>query len=149
MYINDLVDENLKFGQVALYTRLRRKTNWLSEISILLQSIPNNWKQLLNSANSQKTVIKIITIPQVTTKQGKQLYIDNIEKQMFYKILIERKFEKSYVEQMWSRQFNLKTVGIWKHIWNFTYKRLKENKLELFKFRLIYCILLYGELLCK
>ena len=50
---------------------------------------------------------------------------------------------------MWSRQFNLKTVGIWKHIWNFTYKELKENKFKQFKFRLIYCILSCGELLYK
>ena len=78
-----------------------------------------------------------------------KIEIQNVQKKLFYQTLINKKFEKSYIEKMWSEKFNNKGLEIWKSIWLFTHYGLEENKIRQFKYRLLYCILPCGELLFK
>ncbi len=66
---------------------------------------------------------------------------------LFYKILIDRKFERNYMESVWEREFNLE-----KHMWKFIYKNqiwITDRKVGEFKYKVLCNILSNKALISK
>ena len=59
IYINDLLNDYNEFDQQDLYKKVSNKSNWFSEISILLQAIPKTWKHTLNSQTSIASSVRV------------------------------------------------------------------------------------------
>ena len=149
IYVNDLLNEKGNFSQKDLYNKLSKKINWLSEISTLLKAIPQHWKQILNSDESQKTSVHVKDALSIATAKLQKVYMKDIKNNLFYEILVQRKFEKSYIENMWNRKLKNSEKGIWKYVWLFIHKGLTENKIRQFKYKILHYILPCGELLHK
>ena len=61
IYINDLLNTDGIIDQNLIFNKLHDKTNYLTEIFTLLQSIPKHWITLLKSATSRKSKVRTTT----------------------------------------------------------------------------------------
>ena len=61
IYINDLLNTDGIIDQNLIFNKLHNKTNYLTEIHTLHQSIPKLWNTLLKSEASRKTKVRTTT----------------------------------------------------------------------------------------
>jgi hypothetical protein len=45
-FVNDIIDNNGKIMQEFILHKLKNKSNWISEFSILKKAFPKNWRNL-------------------------------------------------------------------------------------------------------
>ena len=50
IYIKDIVDHSGKINESCIYDKLKDKTNWIAEITVLKKSIPSSWTKTLKMA---------------------------------------------------------------------------------------------------
>ena len=123
------------------------KANWFSQLSTLLNALPKKWKLALGLETSKLTKVQVDTHVHVDIN-GKLVYIDTVNTNIFYKLFVQYKFIKPYVENMWNRKFEVDNI-IWKYIWIFIHTGIKENKIKQFRYKITSFILSCGDLLCK
>jgi hypothetical protein len=48
-FVNDIIDINGKITQEFIFHKLKNKSNWISEFSILKKAFPKNWIDILKT----------------------------------------------------------------------------------------------------
>lgn len=148
IYVNDLLNEKRKFDQQYLYNKMTTKSNWFSDLSMLLRALPKAWKNILDSKISCSTMVRIDKSLYINCGQGRLVDIVSVKNKVFYKILTSHKVEKPYVERKWNIIFDLRSFN-WRDVWIFIYVGLRENKIKQFRFKVTHFILPCGQLLYK
>ena len=137
LYVNDLFsDQNRLLTSEEMYDKLKYKQNWLAEYSIIKKTFRN-----MNSKLS--SFINIKPIQKVTlTVDNKETVIKGAKSKYFYNLLIKKKCEKSYIQQMWKRKLNLDEYIIpWSKIFTQQIQKYPIKKIAEFNLKLIHNIL--------
>ena len=58
-FVNDIIDNNSKITQEFILHKLKNKSNWISEFSILKKAFPKNWIDILKTESSVKSIVNI------------------------------------------------------------------------------------------
>ena len=123
-------------------SKLKNKSNWISELSIIRKSIPRIWKTALTSESSIKSKVKIKLSPlpynhtELTKLSNKQIYAS----------ILKSKAEPPSLHTSWETKFNRKIP------WNCIYKnisQLLDNRYIQFRYKALNNILPTGENLFK
>jgi hypothetical protein len=56
-FINDIIDNNGKITQEFILHKLKNKSNWISEFSILKKAFPKNWIHILKTESSVESIV--------------------------------------------------------------------------------------------
>ena len=147
IYINDIIDANGCISQEIILSKLKNKSNWIAEIQTLKKAIPFEWKQSLSSENSVKSVVHFKRF-QICWKNI-DINVKNISNKILYESFIVKKFESSIGVSKWLRIFDIKDVFFMPNIYNFIFGYLQENKLKMFRWKLLQFIIPNRKLLCK
>ena len=141
LYVNDILDENGEISQDLILNKLKYKTNWISEVSILKKSIPKEWLQKCKTDESKNTKVNIKTYNMMFTIDKREIDVKLFNNKFFYRRLISLKFEKPLGIIKWLRQFEeVNDSDISKSL-VFTFMFLEENKLKIFRWKLLNYIL--------
>ena len=138
LFVNDVINEHGEINEHFILTKLDNKVNWISEISILRNSLPKEWKRILKQNNSNKT--KVRTKLSLLPFQSSQM--DSFSNKHIYTLLINNKKEKPYMHSFWSSHFNTEIT------WNLVYlniKSLSDNRYKQFRYKTIHNIIPTGQ----
>ena len=104
IFINDIFDENtMSIHPRHVLSRLNNRRNWISEIKIIRQSIPSEWRRKLvdtkiDHLNSYFNYLivngKSLCIPQ---------NLKQITSKFLYTTLLSKRFISTFREQSWNR----------------------------------------------
>ena len=59
IFINDIIDDQGNISEVVILQNLICKQNWMSETSIVIKSIPAEWKQIIKNEESIMTKVNV------------------------------------------------------------------------------------------
>ena len=152
IYVNDIPSPTGDVNSAYIYTKLKNKHNWISEICRLKKAIPTHWKQILKTDKSRET--KVHTQTRFTLSyQSDHLYLNTdslLQNKQIFKFVQNRNRVKPIMENVWAVKFNLsKSDQFWRLVYNSIMIHLKTNKLKEFRFKLINAILPCKQLLFK
>jgi hypothetical protein len=136
IFVNDIIDTNGDISEHLILSKLRNKSNWLSEIYTLRKALPQLWKFILKSDESIKTRVKTDFSPLLTKESNKEIY----------NILRNNKAEKPYIHRLWEILFEHEIP------WNKVYLNIKssiDNRYKQFRYKLIHNIIPTGDNLYK
>ena len=140
VYINDIINENGEITQQHIWEKLKCKTNFISEFMRLKKAIPKEWCRNLTKEESIKSSVFI---------ERNVLYWNSIKVDMCNKItnktiydyLRSRKFEKSVGIENWFTYFSDVDKPVMSDIYSFIFAFLQENKLKVFRWKLLQYII--------
>ncbi len=144
IYVKDLFDINGNLiSERYVYNNLVDKRNWIAQYSIvknIFKKIPDNY----NTLNAKFVNIK----DNWTLIHNNKVYNILKEKSNFFcDILIDKKFERNYMESTWEKEFNIE-----KHMWKNIYRNqiwINDKKVGEFKYKIICNILSTKALISK
>ena len=147
-FIDDLLDDsgNLKSG-TDIFQQLEghSRINWLIEYSTILKSIPKTWIRTLKNINMGLKVKKGLK-PFIFTG-NKYIYELPTRAKDYYKLIVSKVKEKSFVEKYWDNVLPNKPA--WHDIWKTRIQLQSDKKLSDFHYKLIHKILPSQENLHK
>ena len=127
--LNDLLNTDGIIDQNLIFNKLHNKTNYLTEIHTLLQSIPKHWNTLLKSEASRKSKVRTTT----------DIYLNGtplktINTKLVYKALLKNKSTKPLTNRFWIEQFGntIELNNVFKFI-----KQIPNNRHKQYKFRVL------------
>ena len=142
LYINDIIDENGDISENYILKKLKIKSNWIAELSILKQAIPKEWQNILHTENSIKTKVNIIDNLTHTIRLNKtKVQVLHLTNKIIYNSFINIKIEPNIGVEKWKKILNIfDTKQI--HLASlFIHNRLSLNKLKVYRWKLISYIL--------
>merc|ERR1712074_404098 len=83
------------------------------------------------------------------TWSEKNIKLDKLTNKILYKSLVDQKKEESIGVNKWIRILEIDDVIVYKNIFFFIFRYLKENKLIMFRWKLLQCIIPTQKLLCQ
>ena len=139
IFINDILDDKGCFSQRIILDKLKNKSNWISEINILKKSIPGKWYDILRTENSIKTTVNVVR----SEFKWKNSVVDisSLSNRILYKSLIDKKFESSVGFNKWLQILEISHIYGKENLYFFIFKYLQENKLRIFRRKLLQYIL--------
>jgi hypothetical protein len=147
--VNDLINETGHLSEAFILSKLKSKTNWISEFVIMRTSIPSWWWRILNSDNSIRTAVNTKPTIKLKTK-GVDLHLDKTDNNLIYQLLVQKTFCKPFVKNMWCRRLAVPdSASHWISVYNYIFKGIEENKLREYKVKLLHNILPCTELLYR
>ncbi len=131
-YVKDLFDHNGQFiNEDYILNKLENTANWMAEFS----KVKKMFKKLLE-------VFKTDNAPYVnirntwTLLHNNSLYCMKTQKSTFYyKILIDKKYTRNYMEDIWEREFNIEIN--WQDLYMTRVWKISDRKLAEFNYKLI------------
>ena len=149
LYINDIIDENGEISENYILNKLKLKNNWIAELSILKQAIPKEWQNILKTESSVKTKVNINKNANHTIRINKSyVQIRKLKNKTIYNSFISIKVEKNIGVEKWKRILDTDSKEIIQ-AFEFIHYRLSLNKLKVYRWKLISCILPNQENLYK
>ena len=104
MFVSDLLDRHNALDKVCIYNKLTCKRNWMSECSILFQTLPEEWTEILKQEVSRLTQVKINNFFWILS--AKYLCFDaEFNVNSLYNMLVDVKFEKPHIQGFWNKYF--------------------------------------------
>jgi hypothetical protein len=154
MFVKDIFnDKGHLMSANEIYNKLRKKHNWIAEYRTIVKIM----KVYITKYNFDFNYCKYINV-----HLGKVPYLfdgkkqidlgDNSGKkqQLFYHILVLKKFCRPYIEKMWQKEFVLCIDTLmWKKIYIRTCTTMTDKKLCEFRFKLLHNLLICNSKLCK
>ena len=136
-YINDIIDEEGNISENLIYTKLKARSNWISEISQIKKALPKSWINILKRNDSRKT--KVRTVSEIKIKSH---IINKLSTKTLYSLLTEDDTELPIGFSKWMRILNnedLKHTA--KYTLKFIHQNLVENKHKMMRWKLLHNIL--------
>ena len=150
-FVKDLFDQNGHFiSEDYILNVLKNTKNWIVEYLTIKNIIYKMVKKNKFDTKPSKFIQESACIKTHLYSNGKILDPQDICSKDIYNILLNKKYEKPYIENMWQRELSneLNTID-----WNVVYvqnsKFLKYPKFIEFKFKIIHNILTCGIKLSK
>ena len=145
VFLNDILDETGSITQDYIYERLQYKSNWIAEYNILKKSIPSAWIPILKSENSVRSIVNISRNKLIW--KGKYIETSALTNIIIYNSLISDKIEKSLGINKWNREFNMQENPDVTNLYYFIFNYIEDNKLKIFRWKLLQYILPNRKLL--
>ena len=148
LFINDIIDKQGNISQKVILNKLKEKSNWIAELSKLKSAIKKEWKLMLKSNQSISTKVQIDRNLYLETKnKAKSICIKKLKPKDIYNYIkgIESDTPIGFIK--WKKNFNLNSSNQLHDILNFTFHQLIDNKLKMFRWKLINYILPCKQLL--
>ena len=145
LYINDIVSKRGTIDETAVLRKLKDKTNWIAELSILKSALPTAWKQILKSSESINTFVK--TSLSITMKNGSAFA--QMSNKEFYNLFVRNIFEKPYLHKHWESKFTDYDEVNWPSVYLSLYNSCITNNVKQFKFKLLHNVIATNENLYK
>ena len=147
IYINDFLNENGEINQNLILDKLKYKNNWISEFICLRKAIPNEWYHTLQAQNAIKSVVnfqkdKIIV-------NGKCIDPSQLSNKYFYNEYINVNFLKPIGMNTWLMYLSINEKPNMSQLYSFIFPFLEENKLKIFRWKLLQYIIPTKKLLMK
>jgi hypothetical protein len=124
--------------------KLKNKSNWISEFSILKKAFPKNWIEILKTESSVKSIVNI--------KKDYFIWFINLStlsNNLLYNKLVNVKFSKPIGTHYWINYLVLSENPNTSSLYAFIFKFLEENKLKMFRWKLFHFIIPNKVLLFK
>ena len=146
LYINDIIDENGNVNETIIFEKLSNKSNWMTEIIRLKRAIPKNWLTILKTEQSVKT--------QVRMKEKILLRNSNIEimkSKDIYRVITTSDINDlptgflRWIKEFENSQCDIKLMI--KQMLIFSFRHLDDNKLKMFRWKILHYILPNKKLL--
>ena len=147
IYINDILNENGEINQNLILDKLKYKNNWISEFISLKKAIPNEWYHTLQAQNSIKSVVNFQKDKLIVN--GKCIVPSQLSNKYFYNEYINVKFLKPIGINTWLRYFSINEKPNMSQLYSFIFHYLEENKLKIFRWKLLQYIIPTKKLLMK
>ena len=150
IFIKDLFDKNGFFiSEENLLIKLKNKQNWMTEYLTLKKIINKLAKHKFNTKQGQFIQTSACMKTNFWAK-GNLIHPENIKTKEIYNILLSKKYEKPYVENMWEKRLTNEVNNInWAEVYTQNFKCLKYSKFTEFKFKIIHNVLPCGKQLCR
>lgn len=139
LYVNDILDNNGNISQEVVFNKLKYRTNWISEFFIIKSSIPIEWKEKCKTEESKNTKININQ--NILKIDNQDIDLSCQSSKSFYNQLKKLKFEPPIGFQKWMKYFDIETTYPLRMSLNFIFNYLIENKLKMFRWKLMNYIL--------
>ena len=91
-FVNDIINKNGKITQEFILQKLKNKSNWISEFSILKKAFPKNWIEILKTDSSVKGIVNIKKDYFIWNDQF--IYLSTLSNKLLYNKLVNVKFSK-------------------------------------------------------
>lgn len=131
LFVNDIVDKNGVLDANLIYNKLKDKTNWIAELSLLKKCLPKQWTHEVQKEQSKLTQIKT----------DLNIYLDNQDinikyttNKQIYQFLIKKKITKPYIHRYWNHYFEEEFDYF--YFYKFI-NSLYDNKIKQFKYKLV------------
>ena len=147
IYINDILNENGEISQNLILDKLKDKNNWISEFICLKQAIPNEWYHTLQAQSSIKSVVNFQKDKFIVN--GKCKDPSQLSNKYFYNEYINVNFLKPIGINTWSRYLSINEKPNMSQLYSFIFHYLEENKLKIFRWKLLQYIIPTKKLLMK
>ena len=145
IYIDDICNLKGFLKPNSIKQKLVKKTNFLCEYYLILQSIPKRWRTALKQNENRKVFFDRNLISWNTNCYSVQS-ISKISSKIIYLSLVKDKVTRCYCEQSWNRLFE-DDIN-WSSIWVNQTKHLTDNmKMAEFNYKILHQILPSGKLL--
>ena len=145
IYINDIIDEEGKLSEEFILQKLKYKMNWISEFAVLKKCLPKTWSMYLSKEQSVKSIVNIKK--QLFVWNSNNVIVSNITNKDFYNSLIQQKVTTSIGVSRWLKFFNIEDTLNVSHLYYFIFYYLNENKLKVFRWKLLQFIVPTKKLL--
>ena len=151
IYVKDLLNGNGSWKtEKEITNKLLVKCNWMTE----LLSIKHVLRKFLEDKDvSACRYIQHTLLERLTFTSRSKIYnitIETLNSKLFYTILLNKKFEKTYVEKIWEKRFNISLCNSdWQIIYMTNFKELKYRKFSEFKYKILHNILPCGKLVAR
>jgi exonuclease III len=142
LFVNDVIGPTGRIDEEKILTKLKTKTNWISEVNILKCSIPKRWTNIIKCNESIHTQVKTELNLCFNTKR-----IIQMTNKDFYNAMIKHIFEKPYVQKKWENIFKNKID--WENAYLNIEKNNVDNRIKQYKFKLMHDILAIKQNLYK
>ncbi len=132
LYVKDLFLNNELIKENQILQLIINKQNWISEYS----RIKKIFKPIADKINPENATFVNIK-SNWTILVGNTLSSIKIQKSTFYyNILVQRKFEKNYMEKIWMGKFDIQELN-WGNIYYNQVWNIKDKKLGEFNYKLL------------
>ena len=139
LYVNDITDENGRVSQDYLIEKLKNKIIFFSEFSRLKKAIPKEWYVQLSEEKSVKTTINIKKENIISA--GRVIDMDKLVNKDFYNIIKNKVFIKPIGIHFWTTYLDIQDFQNITDLYEFIFKILLENKLKIFRWKLLQFII--------
>ena len=148
IYVNDIIDQNGNISQEIISNKISSKSNLMFEISKLNYALPNEWLKVLKSEKSIKSKVKNKLNLCINTKEkNKIISLQVMETKQIYTHINSGNEDTPSSFFKWKRVLNLDSLIPIKSMLNFVFTYLKDNRLKIFKWKLLHHILPCKQLL--
>ena len=149
IYINDIIDQRGFISEDLIFSKLNKKEDWIRQVSVIKKAIPKHWQNLLKLESSYKTKVNI--------KRNEPLHImlnwyltPCISNKEIYKILLKQHAQDKPVGLLiWEQIFKKKLSTSLENTSKFIFNYIDDNRLKIFKWKIIHFILPCNDLLFK
>ena len=146
-FVNDIIDNNGKITQEFILHKLKNKSNWISEFSILKKAFPTNWIDILKPESSVKSIVNIKKDYFIWNNQF--INLSTLSNKLSYNKLVNVKSSKPIGTHYWINYLVLSEKPNTSNLYFFIFKFLEENKLKMFRWKLFHFIIPNKVLLSK
>ena len=132
------MDEKGKLSEEFICKKLKCKVNWISEVYTFKKGLSREWAKILSEENYISSIVNITKDKVIC--DNKYMDINIFTNKLFYNSMIKAKVTSPVGFNNWSRHFNLDEKPDLSQIYSFIFFFLQENKLKMFRWKLIQCI---------
>jgi hypothetical protein len=126
----------VKITQESILQKLKSKSNWISEFSILRKAFLKNWIEVLKTESSVKSIVNIKKDYFIWNDQF--INLSTLSNKLLYNKLVNVKLSKPISTHYWINYLVLSEKPITSSLFFFIFKFLEENKLEMFRWKLFH-----------
>ncbi len=139
LYVKDLYGQNgYLINEREINRKLQNKSNWIAEYSL----IKKIFKKVCKNKNMSNANFINIKNNWSINIENKIHDIENLKSNFYYKILVENKSIKNYMESEWEKAFEYQIN--WNSVYQNQVWQIKERKLGEFNYKLL-CNILYTK----
>ena len=149
IYINDIIDNQGFISENLILAKLSNKEDWIRQVLLIKKAIPKHWQNMLKLESSYKTNVNINRSEHLHILFNQYLTPNTSNKEI-YKILLNQNIQDKPVGfLMWERFFHKNLSSVLQNTSTFIFDYLNDNKLKMFKWKIIHFILPCNDLLFK
>ena len=149
IYINDIIDEKGFISENIILSKLSNKEDWIRQVSIIKKAIPKHWQNILKMESSYKTKVNINRTDNLHILLTQNLTPSMNNKDIYLKLHAHFAQDKPVGFLMWERILQKNLSSNLQNTLIFTFDYLNDNRLKIFKWKLLHFILPCNDLLFK
>jgi len=140
-FVNDLFDSQGKFDELRMHDVIQDKTNIISEMFILKNALPIEWKNVI----VKDPCVMSVKYPDVSEirfiKAGRFIYLKDVASSRdIYHVLVDIYKKEPCTKLLWSNMLKDKNI-IWSNVYIEKLCNVKEQRIVVFNFKVLNNIL--------